>query len=452
MVVRNARAPKSSNLTTWRIQGGRPLAGAIPIAGFKHALVSVLAGAVAVGGRVSLANVPDLDDTRVLCDAVEHLGGTALHDPARATVELDLTGLTGAEVPSELSTRVHGTLYLVPALLARTGRVRAAGFGGCRIGASAGGARPVHHIVDVLRRFGAEVDAEGEDLFATADRLTGIEIDMRDYMDDPLLMTGPLYSGATKTALLVAAAAEGSSVIHHPYPKPDVTELVASLQAAGIAVEQGPTSVTIHGTGRRDACYVHRLPADGLEALTYLTGALHLAGDLRLTGVGPADLAGIAAEVDVLAAMGVGLSWNADGDLIARAGREPLRATDVTVASRGVFSDAQPFLTLLLTGADGPARVRDTVWHNRFQYATQLTALGADITLSPGEALVRPRRPDRAGQVLQAMDVRGAAVLVLAALGVDGPTTVHGVSHLARGYDDLFGKLTRVGARITSDR
>ncbi|MEU6073963.1 hypothetical protein [Micromonospora sp. NPDC047074] len=452
LVVSNAGTPVSrgSAGATWQIEGGVPLTGTVPIAGFKHALVSVLAGAVAIGGRVRIANVPDLDDTRVLCASVRHLGGIARHDRDRALLELDLAGLTGTELPSELSTRVHGTLYLVPAVLARTGQVRAAGFGGCRIGSAAGGARPVGHIVDVLRRFGAQADADGEELVATADRLTGTDIDMRDYMDDPVLMTGPLYSGATKTALIAAMAAQGRSVIHHPYPKPDVTELIASARAAGVRVEQDESSITVHGTGRRVADYAHRLPADGLEALTYLTCSRYLAADdLRLTGMVPGDLTGIAAEVRALAAMGVELHWADDGALVARSGGGPLRAVDVTVASRGIFSDAQPFLTLLLTGADGPARIRDTVWHNRFQYATQLVELGADITVSAGEARVRPARPARAGRTLQASDVRGAAVLVLAALGIAGPTTVHGVAHLDRGYDDLLGKLIKVGAQIT---
>ncbi|HEU5160832.1 MAG TPA: hypothetical protein VFU43_27795 [Streptosporangiaceae bacterium] len=436
-----------------QVRGGRPLYGTVRIAGFKHALVSVLAGAVAVGDRVRLANVPDVEDTRVLVEAIRRCGGHARHDRGDGVLDLDLAGMTGAELPPELSGRVHGSLYLVPGLLARCGRVRAAGFGGCRIGAAAaGGERPLHHVAEVLERFGARVRLDGDELVATADTLVGTDIDLREFMSDPVAMTGPLYSGATKTAILAAAGAEGRSVLRHPYPKPDVTELIASLAAAGLRADRGPDALTIHGTGRRRARYRHRLPADVLEALTFLTAALHVSGRLRLSGVAAADLAGMAAERKVLEAMGVLLDWTPDGELTATATASPLRARDLVVASRGVFSDAQPFLTLLLTGADGPATVRDTVWESRFQYAAELVRLGADISVASGEARVHPRRPTRTGATLTARDVRGAAVLVLAALGVDGVTTIHGVEHLARGYDDLFGKLTAVGADITVTR
>lgn len=432
-----------------QVRGGRPLRGAVHIAGFKHALVSVLAGAVAVGETVQLVNVPDVEDTRVLVEAIRCCGGQARHDRAAGTLDLDLRELSGTELPPALSSRVHGTLYLVPGLLARCGQVRAAGFGGCRIGPAAGGERPLRHVVDVLERFGARVRLTGDELVAAADPLVAAEIDLREFMADPAAMTGPLYSGATKTAILAAAGAQGRTVLRYPYPKPDVTELVTSLVAAGLRVEHTAETLTIHGTGRRRACYRHRLPADVLEALTFLTAALYVSGELRLSGVAAGDLAGMAAERDVLAAMGVRLDWTPAGELVATARSRPLRSRDLVVASRGVFSDAQPFLTLLLTGADGPARVRDTVWESRFQYAAELVRMGADISVAPGEALVRPRRPARGGATLTARDVRGAAVLVLAALGVDGVTTIHGVEHLARGYDDLFGKLAAVGADIT---
>lgn len=440
--------------TTVAVRGGRPLGGRVRISGFKHSLVSVLAAAVAVGGDVRLENVPDIEDTRVLCAILSRCGGRVSHDPSQATLDLRLDGVHGGEIPPELSDRIHGSIYLVPALLARTGRAAAAGFGGCRIGDSGdAGRRPVHHVVEVLARFGADAAVRDEGLTATAHRLVGTTVDLRDFMSDRELMTGPLYSGATKTALIAAAAAHGTSAIRYPYPKPDVTELVAALRAAGIRVDgaDGSAQYVVHGQGPHRADFTRRLPADGLEVLTFLTCSVHLRSRLLLTGVTPDDLRGIAAEIDFLRAMGIEPTWTEHGDLYAQRPDGPVRAHDAVVASRGIFSDAQPFLSLLLTGADAPATVRDTVWPDRFAYASELTALGADIAATDsGSATIRPRTPSRGGLTVHATELRGAATLLLAALGIDGTTVIEGVDHLDRGYDDLIGKLIALGGDIAA--
>jgi UDP-N-acetylglucosamine 1-carboxyvinyltransferase len=52
------------------------------------------------------------------------------------------------------------------------------------------------------------------------------------------------------------------------------------------------------------------------------------------------------------------------------------------------------------------------------------------------------------GTSVRGSDVRATAALVLAGLVADGETTVTGLEHMDRGYDDFVGRLGALGAHI----
>jgi UDP-N-acetylglucosamine 1-carboxyvinyltransferase len=53
------------------------------------------------------------------------------------------------------------------------------------------------------------------------------------------------------------------------------------------------------------------------------------------------------------------------------------------------------------------------------------------------------------GAPVNAPDIRAGAALVVAGLVATGQTIVSDIHHIDRGYDDLVGRLTALGARIT---
>jgi len=50
---------------------------------------------------------------------------------------------------------------------------------------------------------------------------------------------------------------------------------------------------------------------------------------------------------------------------------------------------------------------------------------------------------------VMATDLRASVSLILAGLVAEGKTSVHRIYHLDRGYEDLVGKLSGVGAQLT---
>jgi UDP-N-acetylglucosamine 1-carboxyvinyltransferase len=195
----------------------------------------------------------------------------------------------------------------------------------------------------------------------------------------------------------------------------------------------------------------HALISDLPEIVTFIACAVHTETPLTLGAVtSEAARAGLAAELELLDEMGVGVEW---GDQRVRVHPgDNVRPVRIDVSPDGVSSDHAPFFALMGCRARGRSVIRERVWTRRFAYVPELVKLGAAMSVSGSELNVRPRRLSGADGDLHATDLRAAAVLTLAALDSPRPTRITGVHHLARGYENLARKLTALGAHIEEER
>jgi UDP-N-acetylglucosamine 1-carboxyvinyltransferase len=74
--------------------------------------------------------------------------------------------------------------------------------------------------------------------------------------------------------------------------------------------------------------------------------------------------------------------------------------------------------------------------------------MGADIKVNNNVAVVKGVEK-LSGTKIVAPDIRGGAALVVAGLIAEGKTEVTGLKHIDRGYEDLAGRLSLLGADIT---
>lgn len=111
-------------------------------------------------------------------------------------------------------------------------------------------------------------------------------------------------------------------------------------------------------------------------------------------------------------------------------------------------TDYKPLLVAALTIADGVGIVTENLFAGRFRYVEELRRMGADIRTEGHHAVVRGV-PRLSGAPVHASDIRAGAALVLAGLAAEGETVVSGASHVDRGYEDLAGKLTSLGAHVS---
>jgi len=429
------------------VQGGHSLRGRVPISGYKHALTLLVAAAVALDRRVTIRNVPTMTESVVLRRILARMG--AAGDLAGGVWELDPGSMRSAPVPFRLSGRIHGSLYLVPALLARFGEVTFAGAGGDRIGpVEEGGSRPTDQVAAVLRRFGATVQTSGG-LHASARRLRGCSIDLMEFSTHSERLRGPRASSATKTALILAAAADGTTRLRHPVDREATRELCDFLQACGASIERDGDTWTVR-PGHRNSRPAHELISDSTEIVTFIACAAHVGGELRLTGItGPRTRRAIEAELQLLSEMGVPLHWEGD-ELVVR-GPGELRPRELVVECNGFSTDAHPIVAVPLLGAAGVSRITDHVWTNRFAYVGLLHQMDAMATVTENTVTLFRSRLRPAANPLVPTDSRAAAAAVVAALGVPGTTRITDAGHLDRSYERLVDKLRDAGALVEVD-
>jgi UDP-N-acetylglucosamine 1-carboxyvinyltransferase len=425
-------------------RGGRELHGVVPIGGYKHALTVIVAAAVALRRQVTLRNVPMTTESLVLERILREMGaGSRFADDVW---DLDTRPMRNVPVPADLSKLVHGSLYLAPALLARFGEVSLAGAGGDRIGPpELDCQRPAAQIGAVMERFGATLSA-GDCISARASSLRGCAIDVLEFSSDARRLRGPATSSATKTALLLAAASDGETTISHPVDRDATWELCDFLRACGVSVTHDDGAWRVRGSAHAGRVE-HDLISDSTEIMTFAVAAAHVGGSLRLTGItGPRTWRAIADELRLLQDAGVPIRRGEDWLEVAGAG--PIRPVDLEIDCNGFSTDAHPFVTLLMLGAEGESRITDHVWSSRFAYVDLLRAMRGRLRVANGSVHVIPSRLHPPDDVLAPTDSRAAAVALLAALGTPGTTRILDAGHIARSYQDLVPKLRAVGAQV----
>ena len=100
-----------------------------------------------------------------------------------------------------------------------------------------------------------------------------------------------------------------------------------------------------------------------------------------------------------------------------------------------------------LLRAEGESRICETIFENRFHHVPQLRKLGADIALCGQTACIRGAQRLH-GAAMHAEDLRGAMALVVGALQAEEESTITGIKHLRRGYDNLEENLRALGADV----
>jgi UDP-N-acetylglucosamine 1-carboxyvinyltransferase len=187
----------------------------------------------------------------------------------------------------------------------------------------------------------------------------------------------------------------------------------------------------------------HRIIPDRIEAGTFLCAVAAAGGDVTLRGARADHLEVV---IDKLREAGAAIESGDDWIRVRADGRP--RAVSIRTSEYPLFpTDMQAQFMAVNCIADGPARIIETIFENRFMHVDELLRLGANIEVDGHTALVQGVER-LSGAAVMATDLRASASLVIAGLVADGDTVVDRIYHLDRGYDRMEEKLRRVGADI----
>ena len=408
------------------IKGGRPLQGEVQIGGAKNAALGIIVAAIMADEPVLIENLPEVDDVKVLLDAIEGIGAVVERIDEH-TVRINGAVINDVNVDDEYIRKIRGSYYLVGALLGKYKKAVVALPGGCQIGS-----RPIDQHLKGFEQLGATVTIHNGKIDAYAEALIGSHI----YLDCPSV-------GATINIMMAACMAEGKTIIENPAKEPHIVDVANFLNSMGANIKgAGTDTIRIRGVERLHGSEYSIIP-DQIEAGTYMIAAAATGGDVYIRNVIPKHLEAITAK---LIEIGAKVEEYDDCVRVHSNGRMGY-ANVKTMPYPGFPTDMQPQMVTLLALSEGVSIVTETIFETRFKYISELRRMGSNINVE-GNAAIITGVEGFTGATVSAPDLRAGAALVIAGLAADGFTTVEQIQYIERGYENICENLGKLGANI----
>ena len=428
------------NSESIRMEGKKPLDGRIRIQGSKNAALPILAACMLIPGKCVLRGCPDITDIECMFNLLKSTGAAVNIVSAGAeAVEIDTRSVREHRLPERYVSAMRSSVIMMGAMLGRLGEVCVNYPGGCVIGD-----RPIDLHLYGLEKLGAQIWIEGNHIHAYADELRGAVIDF----------AFPSV-GATQNVILAAVTAQGTTVIKNAAKEPEIIELCRFLNTAGARIDYAGTllktgRIVIQGVElSRLRGIEYDIISDRIVAGTYLFAALAAGGEVALENVPIRQLDSIC---DTIRGMGAALTVDADRNEMTIDACDRDRIVNVPYIETEVYpdfpTDLQSPLLVAACMARGRLAVREKIFSSRFRIVEELRRMGADIEVKGDTALVTGGR-ELEGRTVIARELRGGAALVIAGLCASRITTVADSGYIRRGYQDIVGDFTALGARIS---
>lgn len=408
------------------VKGGVPLRGEVSIGGAKNAALGILAAAIMTDETVTIENVPNVRDTRVLLQAIEGIGAKVKYI-YNNTVQINGGSISDLNVEYEYIRKIRASYYLLGALLGKYKESNVALPGGCNIGS-----RPIDQHLKGFKALGAKVNIDHGVVSAKAENLVGGHI----YFD-------VVTVGATINLMMASCMAEGETILENAAKEPHIVDVANFLNAMGANIKGAGTDVIrIKGVNRLHGCTYSIIP-DQIEAGTFMMAAAATRGDIVIKDVIPKHLESITAKL-----LEMGCKLVEGDDWIRVIAEDEVGSTNVkTLPYPGFPTDMQPQIAVALALAKGSSMVTESIFENRFKYVDELNRMGAKIKVEGNTAYIEGVEKFTSAQ-LSAPDLRAGAALVIAALAADGISQIDDIEYIQRGYEDFEGKLSALGAII----
>lgn len=409
------------------IVGNRRLSGEISISGAKNSAVALIPASILCNESVSLSNVPNISDIDDLEEILAYLG--VVLERGDHTVSINDTNMKNKMIPCEMSSKLRASYYFMGALLGKYKRVDMCFPGGCSIGE-----RPIKLHLKGFEKLGARVIEEDNRFIIEADELVGDDI----FLDFPSV-------GATINIILAAVKARGKTIIDNAAKEPHVIDVCNFLNSMG-------AKITGAGTGRIEIIgveYLHttdyRVVPDMIEAGTYVIIGALLGKNLKINNIEPLHIESLTSKLEEA---GVKLKIGEDYVKIDDVG--DYKAIDIkTMVYPGFPTDLQQPMTPFLVSCNGISHIEETIYENRFQNIKDTIKMGASIEVDADNRVATIYgKSNLIGKNVWATDLRGGASMVICGLIADGTTIIDNIHYILRGYEDIVGKLSKVGALI----
>ncbi len=406
------------------------LSGVVDISGSKNAALPLIACGLFFE-TFTLHNVPRIGDVITFLEIISSLGVSVIF--IGNTLTLDTTHMSMDNLDTELVKKIRVGIFLFPALLKRFRTLSLPFPWGCNIGK-----RPIDEHIRGFEAFGYINEWSGDML-----QFSG------NYSINDVRISAGFAVTATENILMIAAFRSGRTVIELAAIEPHVMNLIAFLRSLDIAITVSHDHMIVidgikHPPKQAETSVIH----DYIESGTFIVlGALTAMPSIEIRNARIGDLRFFLAKCREA---GIRFDLNEPSDIITvYNSRSSLRAVDFqTNIYPGFPTDLQSPFSLLLTQAEWVSRVHEVLFEWRLNWLVEIEKMKWHIAImNPHEALIFGKTHLKWSTV-SSWDLRAGVTMILAGMIARGETTITNVEYIDRGYEDILGKIAKLGWKI----
>lgn len=417
------------------IQGGYPLEGEITASGNKNEALPAIAACLATDEPVILRNVPRIGDVEAMLKIMKSLG-VHIREISRNELELSSKNVENKKLDEELFANLRASLLIAGPLLTRFDHLSLPLPGGDVIG---------HRRLDThflaFENLGIQVAKKSKKYLLEKTDLVGADI----FLDEQSVT-------ATENAIMAAVLAKGKTILHNAACEPHVRGLANMLNSMGAKIKGVGTNILeIEGVDRLSGTD-HTIGTDYIELGGYIILAAVTNSAITVKGVNPDDLRPIKIVLRKL-----GIEYTVDGSELFVKSEQDMRiksdiSGDISKISDGTWpafpSDLMSSAIVAGTQAKGVVLFFEKMYDGRMFFVDHLISMGAKIVLCDPHRVVVIGPSQLYGSEVQSPDIRAGMALVIAALCAKGESIIYNIKQIDRGYENLEGKLQKLGAKI----
>jgi len=414
-------------MAKYLITGGKKISGVLNLSGSKNSALPILAASILNSGESIIHNCPDIADTRVAIKILEHLGCKINFKDH--TVIINSCDINKFDVPDDLVKKMRSSIIFMGALLSRLKKAEISYPGGCCLGK-----RPIDLHIDSLKKLGAIIFEDGENIICEAKNLKACEIKLKI----PSV-------GATQNIILASVFIKGETKIINAAREPEIIDLQNFLNKIGAKIKgAGTNEIIITGVKKLNNNIEHKIIPDRIVAGTFLISAAVTKGQIEIKNVIPNHL-------PLINFLQTGCKIKTSRNKIYLKAPDFIRSIKKleTKIYPGFPTDLQAQFVLLLALSTGKSLVQEKIFEARNKHIQELIKMGAKIKILEDKSSFFITGVKKIhGAELISKDLRGGAALILAGLAAEGKTIVHDNNFITRGYENIEQNLKNLGADI----
>jgi len=432
-------------MNSFEVTGSKKLKGEIIPQGAKNEALQIISAVLLTPEEITVTNIPDILDVNLLIELLGEMN-VKIKRPQRDTCIFQADNVNidylHSDAYKKKSGRLRGSVMLAGPLLSRFRKAFIPKPGGDKIGRR----RLDTHIVG-FEKLNAAFIYHPEDGF--------FHLEAPHLKGNKLLLDEPSVTG-TANIVMAAAMAKGTTTIYNAACEPYVQQLCRMLNRMGAKISGiGSNMLVIEGVSYL-AGTEHRMLPDMIEVGSFIGLAAMTQSDITIKGAGIEHLGIIPQKFQQL---GIQMSFNGDDIHVPSQDMYEIQTfldgSVLTIYDHpwpGFTPDLLSIVLVTAIQAKGSVLIHQKMFESRLFFVDKLIDMGARIVLcDPHRAVVIGLEREQAlrGITMSSPDIRAGVALLIAALSAEGKSIIQNIEQIDRGYQDIDGRLRKLGAEIT---